>query len=186
MALQAAEGPITLGESGRGRRLGGAIVLLGAAALMAGGTLAGFDIHLLLLLAGILVLGAWAADGTSERYVGPGLGALAIGMGVTLGRDFGVAVYEHGVVYPLLGVALLLIAMINPDALWGIGVFLLIVGATVLVGELMSFNGGWAITAILGIWGLVRIVQLQRHETGDSPAEAADTPPEQPSEVGPG
>lgn len=128
---------------------------------------------------------AWLIDGTSLRYVGPGLGTLAVGLGLVLGDDvFGLqgSTGDHSIVYPLLGVALIAISRISPREAQGIGGFLFIVGTVVwafLAGA--SYNGGWTSAAILAAWGIWRIIQTNRHPTPDprqeQPQEEAGSRP---------
>lgn len=125
----------TIGDSNRQRQLGAAALLLLGAVGCATTTLAGWPLYQTLVVLGVAATLAWLADGTSQRFMGPGLAALAVGGGITAYRALGMDAMggEHGVVYPALGAALLLASLFDPLGMRGAGTFLLIVGVVALI-----------------------------------------------------
>ncbi|HEV2070605.1 MAG TPA: hypothetical protein VGR26_12495, partial [Acidimicrobiales bacterium] len=103
----------------------------------------------------------------SQRFMGPGLAALAVGGGITayqtLGMDVGKG--EHGVVYPVLGAALLLASLFNPLAIRGAGTFLLIVGVIALVDT--PWSPGWTLAGILAMWSALEVARISKGSKGE-------------------
>lgn len=150
-----------IGTPSRGREIAGAIVLLAGAVLVGVLTVQGIPPYALLLTLGSAAVLAWLVDGTSRRYVGPGLVALAAGLGLTLGQELNIKSYEHTLVYGAFGLALMLISVVNPKAVRASGAFLLYTGVTVAVAAwIVSFNIGWELTAVLAVWGIYQIVRI--------------------------
>lgn len=151
----------------RTRQLAGAGVLVAGAAVMCGTTLGGLPGYQNLLVLGAIAVAAWLVDGSGRRYMGVGLTAGAVGLGLTLGNGLGMQAVEHGVVYPLIGVALLAISRLNPREVQGAGALLVIIG-TVVWGFMagLSYNLGWGLAVILLVWGVVRLANLLRSGDG--------------------
>lgn len=169
-------GVVTIGQPSRARARAAAGVLIGGAILLCGTTLAGFPMYRNLLVLGAIVTLAWLVDGTSRRYLGAGVSSLAVGLGLTLGADAGAHAAEHGIVYPLLGVGLLLVWRFNKSEVLGAAGFLIIVGATVWSFQLgLSYNGGYWLAVILAVWGAVRLASDRR----TAPAAPAESTVEQ-------
>jgi hypothetical protein len=105
---------------------------------------------------------AWLADGTSQRFMGPGLAALAVGGGITAYKALGMEAVggEHGVVYPALGAALLLASLFNPLAMRGAATFLLIVG--VIASTESPWQPGWTLVTILALWSALEFTRISR------------------------
>lgn len=160
---------VAIGTPSRGREVAGAVVLLVGAVLVGVLTAQGIPPYALLLVLGAAAVLAWLVDGTSRRYVGPGLVALAAGLGLTLGQELNIDPYEHTLVYGGFGLALLTISVVNPKAVRASGAFLLYTALTVAVSAwVVSFNLGWELTAILAVWGIYEIVRIARGSGGDS------------------
>lgn len=161
--------PKTIGKPTQRRVVGGAVVLLAGAAVLAGLTLAGVSAPGLLLALGATAVVAWLVDGTSTRYLGPGLVAVAAGAGILLGNtlDMDPRKAEHSLVYGGFGLALLAISYFNPMAARASGAFLLYTALTVLV---VDFAMGWWLTAILIAWGAYWLVRASRGDGIPEPA----------------
>ncbi len=165
----------TIGRPTRGRVLAGAIAILAGAALLAALTLLGVSPPWLLLTLGAVALAAWLIDGTSSRYLGPGLVAVAAGSGILAGNalDMDPRKAEHAQVYGGFGIALLVISYFNPKAVRSSGAFLLYTGLTVLT---VGFNMGWWLTGILLAWGGYWLVRASRSDGIPEPALDAAPP----------
>ncbi|HEV2766425.1 MAG TPA: hypothetical protein VGV63_01805 [Acidimicrobiales bacterium] len=164
----------TIGETNRQRQLGAAAVLALGALACVGATLAGWPLYQTLIVLGGAATLAWLVDGSSQRFMGPGLAALAVGGGITayqaLGMDVGKG--EHGVVYPVLGAALLLASLFNPLAIRGAGTFLLIVGVIALVDT--PWSPGWTLAGILAMWSAFEVARISKgQDTQDEHAPAS-------------
>ncbi len=160
-----------VGETNRSRQLAAASVLLLGAGVCAVTTVAGWPLFRVLLVLGVVATLAWLVDGSSQRYVGPGLAAMAVGGGITLYRALEVD-GEHSIVYPLIGVALLAASLFNPMAIRGAGTFLLIVGSVVWIDT--PWAPGWTLTGILAAWSVLEFARINRGEdTADDEHEAA-------------
>lgn len=131
-----------------------------------------------LFLLGAAVTLAWLVDGNSERYMGPGLLALAAGGGITIGNATSIdsQTYEHTIVYGLFGTAMLVIYYVNPCAVASGGVLLLLIAgtATLLSTVGLPFNPAWELAALLALWSVFQLSRIGRQ--GD--AEAAPSRPE--------
>ncbi len=156
----------TIGETNRNRQLAGAGVLLLGAVPVALATLAGWPAYGVLVLLGAAATLAWLVDGSSRRYMGPGLTALAVGGGIALhtALDMSAMKGEHGVVYPLIGAAILIGSLFHPLALRGAGAFLVIVGAVALIS--WPWNVGWSLAAILVVWSIANCALVGRRDAG--------------------
>lgn len=165
----------TIGSPTRGRVLGGAILILAGAALLGALTLLGVSAPWLLVTLGAVAIAAWLVDGTSSRYLGPGLVAVAAGTGILVGNALNMDPRraEHTLVYGGFGVALLVISYFNPKAVRASGAFLLYTGLTVLT---VGFSIGWWLTAILVVWGGYWVVRASRSEGIPEPALDAAPP----------
>lgn len=166
--------PETIGQPTPGRVFAGAIVILAGAGLVAMLTLLDVSAPGLLLALGATAVVAWLVDGTSTRYLGPGLLAVAAGAGILIGNamDMDPRKAEHSLVYGGFGLALLALSYFNPKAARAGGAFLLYTGFTVLA---VGFSMGWWLTAILVAWGTYWLV---RSKGGDGmPQPAFDEPP---------
>ncbi|MDQ6724747.1 MAG: hypothetical protein M3066_01005 [Actinomycetota bacterium] len=163
--------PRTIGRPNREREVAGAAVLLAGALVVAVMAALGQPAYHDLLALGSVAVLAWLVDGSSRRYLGPGLVAVAAGLGITIGKDFGVNPYEHSLVYGGFGVALLVVSYFNPMAMRASGAFLIYVGVTVALAAWVftSFPLGWELAAILAVWGAFELVRLSRTES-DSPS----------------
>jgi len=165
---------VTIGSPTRGRTFAGAAILLVGALVLLGTTLAGSPGYRNLLWLGTVLLVAWLVDGTSRRYLGAGVASFAIGLGLTLGQDFGAPAAEHGIVYPLVGAGLVLVALVNATEARNTGLFLLIVGATVWsFGLGLSYNPGYEMALLLLVWGIVRVVTARRADVDRTPQPTA-------------
>jgi hypothetical protein len=152
-----------MGTTSRTRELAGAGALVAGAAVMCGTTLGGLAGYQNLLVLGAIAVVAWLIDGTGRRYMGVGLTAAAVGLGLTLGNGLGVQSVEHGLVYPLIGIALLAISRLNPREVQGAGALLVIIGSIVWgFAAGLSYNLGWGLAVILAIWGIARIATILR------------------------
>ena len=158
----------TVGGTNRGRQLAAAATLLIAAGACAVTTVVGWPLYQTLLVLGAVTTLAWLIDGSSQRIMGPALTALAVGGGITLYRamDMDVGKGEHGIVYPMIGAALLLASLFNPLAIRGAGTFLLVVGAVATFST--PWNPGWTLVVALVSWGLWEFARIAR--TGDEEA----------------
>lgn len=126
-----------------------------------------------LLALGVVAVVAWLVDGTSRRYVGPGLIAVAAGLGITVGKDFGVDPYEHSLVYGGFGVALLIAYCFNPLTIRAGAAFLIYTGVTVaLASWVFSVPLGWELAAILAVWGAFELLRLGRNKA-EAPSQPA-------------
>ncbi len=176
----------TIGRPGAARRRAGALVLLGGSVLVGALTLAGVPTYGNLLVLGAVVVLAWLVDGSSQRYLGPGLVALAAGLGITIGKELGVEPYEHTLVYGGFGLALLVVSYFNPKAVRASGAFLLFTGITVAITTwVVSIPLGWELALILAAWGIYGLVRLR--DVDDAPARPEGTQDERvPAHAGQG
>ncbi len=154
----------TLGTTNRGRQLAGATMLLAGAAACAVATIAEWPLYQTLMLVGGAATLAWLVSGSSRRFMGPGLTALAVGGGITLYRSLELEVGEgeHTFVYPLIGAALIVASLFNPMAIRGAGTFLVIVAAVATIDT--SWNPGWTLAVALLSWGVLDMVRITRSE----------------------
>lgn len=135
-----------------------------------------------LLVLGTVAVVAWLVDGSSRRYMGPGLVALAPGLGITLGKDFGVQNFEHTLVYGGFGVALLIISYFNVLTIRAGGAFLIYTGVTVAFATwVFSVPLGWELAAILVVWGGFELLRLSRDERDEPDARTRPTEQDQPA-----
>ena len=163
----------TVGDTSRPRQMGAAVVVLLGAGACAVATLAGWPLYQTLALLGAFVTVAWLLDGTSQRYLGPGLAALAVGGGITIYRalEMDASKGEHGIVYPLLGVALLVASMFNPLSMRGSGTFLVIVGFIATVS--LPWASGYSLAGILLSWAALELGRISREGDPGQPQPAA-------------
>ncbi|MGI8758084.1 MAG: hypothetical protein ACR2K0_02130 [Acidimicrobiales bacterium] len=156
----------TIGGTNRQRQAAGAAVLLVGAGACTVAALVAWPLYQTLLLLGAAVTLAWLVDGSSERYMGPGLLALAAGGGITIGNATGLEAqtYEHSIVYGLFGAAMLVIYYMNPRAVASGGVLLVLIASTVtfLTTVGLPFNPGWELAGLLAVWGVFQLVRVGR------------------------
>ncbi len=152
----------TVGETNRQRQLAGAGLIALTAVACAVTTLAGWPLYQTLFVLGAGATLAWLADGSSRRFMGPGLAAVAIGGGITAYRalEMEAGKGEHTIVYPALGVALLIASLFNPMAIRGAGTFLVVVGSVALVDT--PWNPGWSLVGLLLIWSAIAFGVISR------------------------
>ena len=166
--------PRTIGQPTKGRAVAGALVLLAGAGVLAVLTLADVAPPWMLLALGATALVAWLVDGTSTRYLGPGLMALAAGVGIVIGNELGwdPRKTEHSLVYGGFGIGLLLLSYVNPMAARAAGAFLLYTGLTVLF---VGLTMGWWLTGILVGWGVYSLIRGPERVAArsDDPADVA-------------
>jgi membrane protein implicated in regulation of membrane protease activity len=105
--------------------------------------------------------------------MGPALMALAVGGGITLynALDADPVAGEHGIVYPMIGAALLLASLFNPLAMRGAGTFLLVVGVVATVTT--PWNPGWTLVVALALWSAWEFARIAR--TGDDEPQTGST-----------
>ncbi len=143
--------------------LGATVLLAGAAALAVCAGVLKFNFYEDLTVLGAAATFAWLVDGTAERYIGAGTGALAIGGGLTLGARFHVRDYEQLVVFGFVGLALLLVSYVNPKAVRGSAALFGLIAITVAILEyLRSYNVGWEMTGILALWSVFEYGRIAR------------------------
>ncbi len=163
----------TIGDTNRQRQFAAAAVLALGALACVGTTLAGWPLYQTLIVLGGAATLAWLVDGSSQRFMGPGLAALAVGGGITAYQtlDMEAMTGEHGVVYPALGAALLLASLFNPLAIRGAGTFLLIVGVIALVDT--PWSPGWTLAGILAMWSALEFARISKGEDSKDEYEPA-------------
>ncbi|CAN5273698.1 hypothetical protein BH23ACT9_BH23ACT9_09620 [soil metagenome] len=146
------------GPSTTGRRRAAALTVIAGSLLMCGTTLGGFSPPRNVLVFGLVLVAAWLVDGGADRYLGAGLGAIAVGGGITLGGlwDLSTGATEHVVVYTLIGLGILAASYVNPHNVRTIAFLLIFVGASAANQNFgISYNLGWQLAAILAVWGIV-------------------------------
>jgi hypothetical protein len=150
----------TIGTSNKRRQMTAVALLALGAVACAATTLVGWPLYQTLLVLGGAATLAWLADGTSQRFMGPGLAAIAVGGGITAYKalDMEVSPGEHGIVYPALGAALLLASLFNPLAIRGAGTLLLIVGVVATVDA--PWPSGWTLVGILAAWSALELARI--------------------------
>lgn len=150
--------PKTIGQPTKGRVVAGALVLLAGAGVLAVMTLADVAPPWMLLALGATAVVGWLVDGTSTRYLGPGLMALAAGAGIVIGNELGwdPRKAEHSLVYGGFGIGLLLLSYVNPMATRAAGALLVYTGLTVLF---VGLTMGWWLTGILVVWGIYSLIR---------------------------
>lgn len=164
----------TIGATNKQRQLTAAALLALGAVACAATTLVGWPLYQTLLVLGGVATLAWLADGSSQRFMGPGLAALAVGGGITAYQalDMKGVPGEHAIVYPALGAALLLASLFNPLAIRGAGTFLLIVGVVATVDT--AWAPGWTLVGILAAWSALEVARIGQgrgtHDELDQPA----------------
>lgn len=169
-----------VGTTSRSRQHAGSATLLLGAAACAVATLRGWPLYEVLVLLGAAATLAWLVSGSSSRFMGPGLAALAVGGGITLYRSLEMDVVkgEHAVVYPMLGAALLVASIFNPMAIRGAGAFLVIVGAVAFIDT--PWQPGWTLTGVLVSWAATELLRLNRSGSSE-PKETVDLREREPS-----
>ncbi len=165
----------TIGDTNKQRQVAAAAVLAVGALTCAVTTVAGWPLYQTLIVLGGAATLAWLVDGTSQRFMGPGLAALAVGGGITAYKALGMdgVPGEHGVVYPALGATLLLASLFNPLAIRGAGTFLLIVGVIASVDT--PWSPGWTLVGILALWSALELARIARSQDGGHEAEPSAT-----------
>lgn len=162
----------TIGGTNRQRQTAGAAVLLAGAAGCAVAAVVKWPVYQTLLLLGVAVTLAWLVDGTSKRYMGPGLVAMAVGGGITIGNATGIEpqTYEHTIVYGLIGAAMLVIYYMNPRAVASGGVLLLLIAgtATFLTTVGLPFNPAWELAALLAVWSVFQLARIGRQRSDEA------------------
>ena len=174
--------PRTIGQPTTGRVVAGALVLLAGAGVLAVLTLADVAPPWMLLTLGGIAVVAWLVDGTSTRYLGPGLMALAAGTGIVIGNELGwdPRRAEHSLVYGGFGIGLIILSYVNPMAARAAGALLVYTGFTVLF---VGLTMGWWLTGILAVWGVYSLIRgpkslaAQGDDAGDVAAVPHDVPP---------
>lgn len=159
----------TVGGTSRQRQLAACGVLILGAVVCAVTTAASdWQLYKILTLLGATAVVAWLVDGSSLRYMGPGLAALAVGGGITAYRAWEIAPVkgEHAIVYPALGVALLIASFFHPMAIRGAGSFLVTVGFIATIDT--PWEAGWTLTAILVLWAASNLARIQKEAADDS------------------
>ena len=161
----------TIGGTNRQRQFAAAAVLALGAFAGVGTTLAGWPLYQTLIVLGGAATLAWLVDGSSQRFMGPGLAALAVGGGITAYQtlDMEAVTGEHVVVYPALGAALLLASLFNPLAIRGAGTFLLIVAVVASVDT--PWSPGWTLAGILAIWSALEVARISKGRDGQDEFE---------------
>ncbi len=172
----------TIGQPTREREVGAALLLIMGAAGVALMAVTGQPPYRDLLVLGAVAVAAWLVDGTSRRYMGPGLIAFAAGLGITLGKDVGISSFEHSLVYGGFGVALIIISFFNPAMVRASGAFLLYTAVTVGFSAWVfsGFPLGWELAVILAVWGTVELVRIRREAavpSGTQPERGSPTTP---------
>ncbi len=168
----------TIGQPTRDREVAATLFLIVAAVGVALMAMTGQPPYRDLLVLGAVAVAAWLADGTSRRYMGPGLIAFAAGLGITLGKDFGIDPFEHTLVYGGFGV-LLIISFFNPAMVRASGAFLVYTGVTVGLASWV-FSGiplGWELAIILAVWGTFELVRIRRGAGAASSGTNTGRPP---------
>jgi len=171
--------PKTIGQPTKGRVVAGALVLLAGAGVLAVLALADVAPPWMLLVLGATAVVGWLVDGTSTRYLGPGLMALAAGAGIVIGNELGwdPRRAEHSLVYGGFGISLLVLSYVNPMAARAAGAFLLYTAITVLF---VGLTLGWWLTGILAVWGIYSLIAAPKgvaasdDDTGDVAAVRHD------------
>lgn len=150
----------TIGTSNKQRQMTAVALLALGAVACAATTLVGWPLYQTLLVLGSAATLAWLADGTSRRFMGPGLAAIAVGGGITAYQalDMQGVPGEHTIVYPALGAALLLASLFNPLAIRGAGTLLLIVGVVAAVDT--PWPSGWTLVGILAVWSALEVARI--------------------------
>ena len=163
----------TIGDTNRQRQLAAAAVLALGALACVGTTLAGWPLYQTLIVLGGAATLAWLVDGSSQRFMGPGLAALAVGGGITAYQTLGMDAMkgEHAVVYPALGAALLLASLFNPLAIRGAGTFLLIVGVIALVDT--PWSPGFTLAGFLAMWSALEVARISKGQDSQEEYEPA-------------
>ena len=152
----------TIGGTNRARQLAAAATLLVGAGACAVTTAVGWPLYQTLAVLGAVTTVAWLIDGSSQRIMGPALTALAVGGGITIYNAYGMdtGAGEHGVVYPLIGGALLLASLFNPLAIRGAATLLLVIGVVTQVST--PWNPGWTLVGILVWWSAWEFARIAR------------------------
>lgn len=170
-----------IGGTNRARQLAAAATLLVAAGACAVTTAVGWPLYQTLAVLGAVTTVAWLIDGSSQRIMGPALTALAVGGGITIYNAYGIdqMLGEHGIVYPLIGGALLLASLFNPLAIRGAGTLLIVIGVVAQVST--PWNPGWTLVVALALWSAWEFARIARAGNEDelqpeSNRSAARTP----------
>lgn len=124
-----------------------------------------------------MILAAWLVDGSSRRYLGPGMAALAVGGGITLGKalDMEPVAAEHILVYGLIGLGLLVVSYFNLAAVRASAAFLVFTAISATnMNYGISFTLGWELAVVAVAYGVVELVLIgQRKQPSSAPADAA-------------
>ncbi len=171
------------GNTTTGRRKAAAAAMILGSLVLLGTTLAGTPPPRNVLYFGLVLVIAWLIDGGTDRYVGAGLTATAVGGGITLGGanalDLSTGATEHILVYSFIGLALLIASFVDVTNIRSAALLLIFVGASAANQNFgVSFNLGWELAAILAIWGIIAFLMADRgHDVGtdDSADATAET-----------
>lgn len=165
-----------IGGTNRARQLAAAATLLVGAGACAVTTAVGWPLYQTLAVLGAVATVAWLIDGSSQRFMGPALTALAVGGGITIYNSFGIdqMTGEHGIVYPLIGAALLLASLFNPLAIRGAATLLLIIGVVAQVST--PWNPGWTLVGILAVWSAWEFARIARKGNEDELQPESNAP----------
>lgn len=168
-----------IGEVSSSRRRAGAwTLILGGGLLFLLTGLADLAPWESLVVLGGVILAAWLVDGSSRRYLGPGVAAVAVGGGISLGKAFDMepVAAEHILVYGLLGIGFLVVSYFNLAAVRAGAAFLVLTGLSATnMTYGISFTLGWELAAVAVAYGLVELVLITRHQPGIA-SETAGSP----------
>jgi hypothetical protein len=139
----------------------GVILMLGAIPLAVLGA-ANAKAYYVIPVVGAAATLAWLVDG--RRYLGPGIVALTTGLALLASRDWGYEKYELALVLGAVGAGLLVISLVNSEAVLGSAGFLLYAMLTSLGLENITdaVAPGWIYAAVLLVWGGIRVAQTMR------------------------
>jgi len=152
---------------GAARQVAGAIVIMAGAVPIALLIAADYGrppkLYAVLAAIGATALLAWAVDG--RRYLGAGAASLAVGLGIGIAAETDIPRYQNALVFGFLGVALLLVSVVNPRAVRGAAGLLLFTGGSAALAvsqERLSFPEAWIYAALMVAWGAVVLATLGR------------------------
>lgn len=166
------------------RRWGALIILAGAVPVGLLALTGTYDrppgLYGVLTVIGLVALLAWLVDGM--RYLGAGAASLALGLGIGISTEVeSVTDYRNALVFGFLGLALLLVARVNPTAVLGSAGLLLFTAASAtaaVAGVKTPFPEALVFAGLMVVWGALELANAgQRSARRPVPAsEAAERP----------
>lgn len=167
------------GPTSRHRQVLGALVVMAGALPVAVIATSRYGrppyLYVVLIAIGVTGMVGWLVDG--RRYLGAASAALALGAAFTIGAE--TALDQYGLLFGLLGLALLLVSQVNPAALPGSGALLVFVAWSALgvrrAGD-TPIAQAWVFVVVMLVWGGTFLRRTLREDARGPAGVTASSP----------